>query len=125
MRILLLTCLLTITAITQAATPPITHQLQMFFGLSKPGGGAVSYQEWQHFQNQDIAAAFDGFTVSETIGYYQGAAERSRVVTLLINKADIPKAQSLATLYVKRFGQQGVMMIQTPLGQDQIIRVTP
>lgn len=92
-----------------------TYQLRMFFGLSKPNGGAISLQEWQSFQQDDLAIVFDGFNVVDSVGYYKGKPERSKIVTVIVAQKDIVKAKALASRYSKRFQQDSVMITQVPV----------
>ncbi|BFM14765.1 hypothetical protein R50073_09480 [Maricurvus nonylphenolicus] len=87
----------------------------MFFGLSLPGGGAVSLAEWQSFQQEEIVKVFDGFNVVDSVGYYKGKPERSKIVTVIVESKDIAKANALASLYAKRFKQDSVMIVKVPV----------
>ncbi|WP_390617669.1 DUF3574 domain-containing protein [Maricurvus nonylphenolicus] len=90
-------------------------RLRMFFGLSLPGGGAVSLAEWQSFQQEEIVKVFDGFNVVDSVGYYKGKPERSKIVTVIVESKDIAKANALASLYAKRFKQDSVMIVKVPV----------
>lgn len=89
--------------------------LRIFFGLSLPGGGAVSLDEWQSFQQGEIAKAFDGFNVVDSVGFYKGKSENSKVVTIILEEKDIPKARRVAALYAGRFKQDSVMIVKVPV----------
>lgn len=98
---------------TAAADDDIIR-LRMFFGLSLPaeaGGGAVSLADWRDFRDNDLAKTFDGFNIVDSVGYWRGKAERSKVVTLVLEESDIPKARALAARYAKRFKQESVMLV--------------
>ncbi len=90
-------------------------RLRMFFGLSMPGGGAVSLEEWNSFQQAEIAKTFDGFNVVDSVGYYKGKPERSKIVTIIVTQQDIKKAKELAALYSKEFEQESVMIVKVPV----------
>lgn len=90
-------------------------RLRIFFGLSIPGGGAVSLDDWQSFQKDEIAKVFDGFNVVDSIGYYKGKPEYSKIVTIIVGAKEIPKAKKLAALYAKRFKQDSVMIVKVPV----------
>ena len=98
-----------------AASSDEVFRLRMFFGLSMPGGGAVSLEEWNSFQQEEITQAFDGFNVVDSVGYYKGKPERSKVVTVIVKQQDIKKAKELAALYSKRFKQESVMLVKVPV----------
>ena len=90
-------------------------RLRMFFGLSLPEGGAVSLADWQAFQKNKIAKTFEGFNVVDSVGYYKGKPERSKIVTLIVESKDIPKAKKLASQYAKKFKQDSVMIVKVPV----------
>ncbi len=90
-------------------------RLRMFFGLSIPGGGAVSLEEWNSFQQEEIIKTFDGFNVVDSVGYYKGKPERSKIVTVIVKQQDIKKAKELAALYSKKFKQESVMIVKVPV----------
>lgn len=91
------------------------YRVRLFFGLSIPNGGAVSLYEWQTFQKKQISSRFDGFNVVDSTGFYKGKPERSKIVTLLVEKKDILKAKELAKLYAQRFQQESVMIVVVPV----------
>lgn len=88
------------------------YRLRMYFGLSLPSGNAVSLNDWQAFEQNQIAKVFDGFNVVDSVGYYQGKPERSKIVTIILQEKDIGKARSLAQTYAKTFKQESVMMVK-------------
>jgi len=90
-------------------------RLRMFFGLSIPGGGAVSLEEWNLFQQEEIIKIFDGFNVVDSVGYYKGKPERSKIVTVIVKQQYIKKAKELAALYSKKFKQESVMIVKVPV----------
>lgn len=96
-------------------------RLRMFFGLSKPGGGIVSSSEWALFQRNVIAKQFDGFNVVDSVGFFEGRSEQSKILTLIMNKNEIPKAEKIATMYAQRFDQESVMMVVVPVLQWKFI----
>lgn len=98
------------------------YRLRLFFGLSLPGGGSISLNEWQLFQQNEIAKVFDGFNVVDSIGYYKGTPERSKIVTLIIEEKEIPKAKELAARYAKQFDQDSVMLVKVPVLEWSFIK---
>ena len=90
-------------------------RLRMFFGLSIPGGGAVSLEEWNLFQQEEIIKTFDGFNVVDSVGYYKGKPEKSKIVTVIVKQQDIKKVKELAALYSKKFKQESVMIVKVPV----------
>lgn len=91
------------------------YRVRLFFGLSLPSGGAVSLSEWQTFQMKQISSRFDGFNVVDSKGFYKGKPERSKIVTLLVEKKDILKAKELARFYAQQFQQESVMIVVVPV----------
>lgn len=91
------------------------YRLRMFFGLSLPSGGAVSLADWQSFQDNEIVNTFDGFNVVDSVGYYKGKPERSKVVTVIVEPNEVSKAKELAALYSKKFHQESVMIVKVPV----------
>ena len=92
-----------------------TLRLRMFFGLSIPDGGIVSEEEWMSFQQKEIAGTFDNFNVVESVGYYKGDPERSKILTAIIKAEDLKKAKKLASRYSKQFKQDSVMLVTVPV----------
>jgi len=91
------------------------YRLRLFFGLSLPEGGGVSLKQWQAFEQQEIPKYFDGFNVVDSVGYYKGVPERSKVVTVVVTQVEVIKAKQLAKVYAKRFKQESVMMVKVPV----------
>ena len=91
------------------------YRLRLFFGLSLPEDGAVSLEQWQSFQQDVIATTFEGFNVVDSIGYYKGQAERSKIVTLIVKESEVHKAKEIAAIYAKKFNQDSVMLVKVPV----------
>ncbi len=91
------------------------YRVQLFFGLSMPQGGAVSLYDWQLFLEEEIAATFDGFNVVDSIGFYKGKPERSKIVTIVLDQDEMPKVIKLGKSYATKFHQESVMMVKTPV----------
>ena len=107
--------LIIILAIPAGVRAGDIYRLRMFFGLSIPGGGAVSLDRWEKFQRDELARAFEGFNVVDSTGYYKGSPERCKIVTLIVEEKDIPRAEALARSYAKTFRQESVMMVKVPV----------
>ncbi|MDK1310912.1 DUF3574 domain-containing protein [Pseudoalteromonas ardens] len=97
------------------------YRLRLFFGLSLPDGGGVSLEQWQAFQNGEIVKTFDGFNVVDSVGYYKGKPERSKVVTVIVDEQGVKKAKTLASLYAKKFKQDSVMIVKVPVAEWSFI----
>ena len=89
------------------------YQVRLFFGLSLPEGGGVSLQEWEEFEEEELSEAFEGFTVVDATGYYEGDPERSKVVLLIVEEEELPAVEELARSYAERFNQDSVMVVKT------------
>lgn len=89
-------------------------QYQVYFGLSKPSGGAVSLEEWQAYETE-FAKAFTGFNVDATLGYYQSSKERSRIITLFMDDCREPSLTHMVQTYVTRFGQDSALVVKSPI----------
>ena len=62
-----------------------------------------------------IAKEFDGFNIVDSIGFYKGQPEPSKILTLIMNKTEIRKAEKTAKSYAERFNQESVMMDVVPV----------
>ncbi|MCG8529709.1 MAG: DUF3574 domain-containing protein [Desulfovibrionales bacterium] len=87
------------------------YSLKLFFGMSRPEGGGISMRQWQNFEQNTLAKTFEGFTVSDAIGYYKGLPERSKVVTLIIQEKEMEKVRLLARKFARSFNQESVMVV--------------
>lgn len=114
--ILIFILLLPITAAAEQV-----FSVNLFFGLSRPDGTGVTLAQWQTFETQTLATTFPGFTVADTLGYYQGAPERSKLVLLVLKQDEIPKAEKVAAAYAEKFDQDSVMMVKTPVAEWKFI----
>ncbi|MBI9092633.1 MAG: DUF3574 domain-containing protein [Desulfobacterium sp.] len=114
-------CLIGLTLLIALVVFPLkgysanVYRVQLFFGLSLPQGGSVSYYDWQLFLEEEIAKTFDGFNVVDSIGFYKGKPERSKIVTIVLDQDDMPKVIKLGKVYAAKFHQESVMMVKTPV----------
>ena len=117
------------TTITQSAptsTPTpvcaggeMMMQTTLWFGMSKPQGGTVSEQEWQHFVDSDVTPRFkDGLSVYDAKGQWLGengklARENSKALMLIHSpdRASSDSINALRDIYKKRFSQESVMRV--------------
>ncbi len=120
--LLLPTLFLITTFLSLSATAGQTYKLRLYFGLSVPSGGAVSLQQWQTFRDEQLAMTFDGFNVVDSVGFYKGKPERSKIVTLIVDETDIPKAKQLAQDYASQFHQESVMLVKLPVLEWEFVR---
>ncbi len=92
-----------------------TYSVRMFFGLSIPNGGAVSLYDWETFEKEQISRTFEGYNIVDSIGYYKGKPEHSKIGTFIVKKKDIPKIKELARAYAHQFQQESVMIVLVPV----------
>lgn len=111
----LIVLLISTLSVPLSASAEETYRLRMFFGLSLPSGGAVSLEQWQTFQSEQLATTFDGFNVVDSVGFYKGKPERSKIVTLIVKEQEIAKAKQLAKSYAEKFHQESVMIVKVPV----------
>ena len=90
-------------------------RIRIYFGLSLPQGNSVSLDDWNTFEKNQITKYFDGFNVVNSTGYYKGKPERSKIVTIVLEEKDIPKAKKLARIYAEKFNQESVMVVTVPV----------
>ena len=99
-------------------------ETQLFFGMSKPNGGAVSEREWQGFVAQEVAPRFpEGFSVIEGAGYWRDQAtqktisEKSKVVVRMHAASDAADAAigAIASAYKAKFQQDAVLRVDRPV----------
>lgn len=94
---------------------------ELYFGMDKPDGSAVTEAEWAQFLADEVTPRFpSGFTVIEALGQYQGGdkkivKEKSRVLILLSEKKDRKpnnvKIEAIRAAYKKAFQQESVMRL--------------
>ena len=94
--------------------------MQLFFGHSIPGGGAVAESEWQDFLVTSVTPRFPhGVTVLDGHGQWfehkshQVIAEVSTVVEIMTPPTyeAYKKLQAIRTEYMKRFHQEAVGLV--------------
>lgn len=92
---------------------------ELYFGLSKPGGGMISETEWQLFLSRVITPRFpEGLTVVDAYGQYlnkQGKLNREKTkVVILIYQNSQAKNQSIEEIisnYKQNFRQESVLRV--------------
>jgi hypothetical protein len=105
-----------------ANSAPAWTKTELYFGLSKPGGGTVSAAEWQNFLDREITPHFpDGLTVLDADGQWNNNAgklvrEKSKVVVLFHpgTAANQQALQQICDKYKQLFQQEAVLRATTP-----------
>ncbi|HVS93177.1 MAG TPA: DUF3574 domain-containing protein [Mucilaginibacter sp.] len=95
-------------------------ETDLYFGLSKPGGGTVTEQEWNNFKNDQACRVFkEGNTIIDATGSWRdpktgkSVTEPSRIVIYLHkNNAKISRQiDSLRQKYKTLFNQESVLRV--------------
>jgi hypothetical protein len=96
------------------------YSVQLYFGLSIPDGRVVTTKQWNDFVVSQIAPRFDGFNVMDSLGYWRGKAEQSKVVTIIMPKDQLPKAALIAKQYATLYHQDSVMLVHHPVSDSYL-----
>jgi hypothetical protein len=94
----------------------------LYFGRNRPGGGAVTDEEWQTFLDQVLTPRFPaGLTVVAATGQWKGKSglveqERSEVVTILHSGDEAARraVMEIVVEYKRRFQQEAVLRERMP-----------
>jgi hypothetical protein len=122
MKRLLLTALLAVALVgCQTGGGQRWVRSEVYFGLSKPGGGSVSTTEWQAFVDETVTPRFSsGLSVISADGQWREASgtiahEPSRVLILLHPPTAATEAEidRIRAEYCARFQQEAVMKVTT------------
>ncbi len=92
-------------------------EYRMFFGRGKPGGGAVSGEEWSDFLAAEVTPRFpDGLTVVDARGQWRdatgsiGREGAKLLIVLAVPGADaVQRTAEIADAYKHAFNQQSVL----------------
>ena len=111
-----------------ATTPegPRWSRCEVFFGLSRPNGPAITSAEWQSFVNEVVTPKFPaGLTIVDSTGQWRNSTGRiehepSKVLLLLhpVSPAIDAKIDEVRALYCQRFNQEAVMKVTSPAYVD-------
>jgi Protein of unknown function (DUF3574) len=115
---------LVLTACASMAPPteePVIAD-RLFCGLSIPGGGMVTDEEWTTFVSEVVTPRFpDGFTVWRADGQWRGpdgvtVSEPAMVIEIVhrISLDDDRAVMEIADEYRRRFRQQAVLRVSSP-----------
>jgi hypothetical protein len=94
----------------------------LYFGRNRPGGGAVTDEEWQTFLDQVITPRFPaGLTVVAATGQWKGKSglveqEESEVVTVFHSGDEAARRAVMEVVleYKRRFQQEAVLRERMP-----------
>jgi hypothetical protein len=98
-------------------------QAQLLFGRDIMGRAMVSEEEWRRFLDAEVTPRFpEGFSVTDLSGQYRDKAgvivrEQSKQVLVVIHggSADEAKLAVIRDAYKRRFQQEAVLLIETPI----------
>ena len=93
---------------------------ELYFGLSRPGGGQVSGDEWDVFLEREITPRFpDGLTVLDANGQWRdksGTIIREKTKLLILLHEQSPDREraidEIVRLYKERFQQESVLRVR-------------
>ena len=96
------------------------EQVTLYFGLTRPDGGAVGDAQWRDFMAREVTPRFaDGLTEIEAEGQWRDRVsdrigrEPSRILVLVAARSEDlgGRVQAIRTLYRQRFAQQSVGIV--------------
>jgi len=96
-------------------------QAQLFFGRNVMGRGMVSDEEWMRFLDDEVSPRYPaGFSVADADGQYRNAGggiarERSKQLLIIGPGGDKPKLDAIRDAYKRRFNQESVLLVETPV----------
>jgi hypothetical protein len=112
-------------AAPQSCAPGLTAMIQadLFFGRDVIGRAMVSDDEWRQFLDEEVTPRFaNGFSVNEAYGQYRNktggiAREQSKQLRIVIARGDArdAKLNAVRGAYKRRFHQESVLLVETPV----------
>lgn len=97
------------------------YRTELYMGMSIPGGGDVSVEDWEKFLAEVVTPKFpDGFTVLAGRGQYREASgkiakEPSHVLVFLYARSQRisagAKIENIRSEYKRRFSQESVLRV--------------
>ena len=97
---------------------------ELFFGMDKPTGGAVSEEEWQKFVADVVTPRFpDGLTIDDALGQYLDGKklvrEKSKQLILIYPRRTRSfasrKIEEIRSAYIRAFDQKSVLRVDLSL----------
>jgi len=97
---------------------------ELYFGMSMPGGKAVSEAEWAAFLDAHVTPKFrDGLTVIDASGQClsdSGEVVREQAKVLVVVHGDTPQSRidiyNIISAYKRQFRQKSVLRVTEPVG---------
>ena len=93
---------------------------ELYFGMTRPGGGEITGEEWDGFLEKEITPRFpDGLTVLDAHGQWRDTSgaiirEKTKLLILLHEKSpDRERAvEEIVRLYKERYQQESVLRVR-------------
>jgi hypothetical protein len=88
-------------------------------GLSSRNG-KITARQFAHFVDSQVAPLFPGFTTQPAVGYWQGAKERSRILTIVHEGNSEAEAaiRQIRLSYCEKFCQESVMRLSAHISVE-------
>ena len=98
-------------------------QYDLYFGRNIDKDGMYKHVDnlaVAEFINEVVTPRFDGFTMIDSIGYWQGKQEQSFIIRIIAEETgDVYiKLSDIRQEYKKQFNQESVMLITTDVIAD-------
>lgn len=77
--------------------------------------------EWKENLDKLTAGYFDGFTITEGIGYYRGGRERSARIDIIAEPSEAFAVAGLATAIRNVNAQHSVLVLETDITNTEIL----
>jgi len=94
-------------------------QFQLFLGRNIPDAGTISKAMLQRFIREQVCPRFDGFTMTEGVGFWKGEQEQVTILTFITDDAD--SVTAIAEAFKSAFRQESVLMTEVALPVCQFV----
>lgn len=94
-------------------------QFQLFLGRNIPDAGTVTKAMMQQFIREHVCIRFDGFTVTEGVGFWKGEQENVTILTFITD--DVDSVREVADAFKTAFRQESVLMTEVALPVCQFV----
>jgi hypothetical protein len=109
----------------QSCGPGLMRMVEadLYFGRDIAGRGLVSDEDWRRFVDEEVTPRFPaGSSIADLNGQYRDNAgaivrEPSKVLRLFIpgSPADAAKLDAIRDAYKRRFNQESVLLVESPV----------
>jgi len=94
-------------------------QFQLFLGRNIPDAGKVTPAMMRDFIREEVCPRFDGFTVTEGVGFWKGDQENVTILTFITEDSD--SVREIADAFKVAFRQESVLMTEVALPVVQFV----